>query len=159
VTVVRLDHCYVGSDVHSKWTDEQYQIFRTISDAPEDRSKMSAYPSFHEMLDFEEDVPKLLALGIRPTLKSIGAVRPFVDRYWNRHGSGHSPGDYVGEVHVHVPSLGLLEMTEVDNIDDACTDELRRRLEDGWRILAIIPQPSQRRPDYILGRSRRSRDE
>ena len=28
------------------------------------------------------------------------------------------------------------------------------RLDDGWRILAICPPNSQRRPDYILGRSR-----
>ena len=25
-------------------------------------------------------------------------------------------------------------------------------ISEGWRILAICPQPNQRRPDYIMGR-------
>jgi hypothetical protein len=35
---------------------------------------------------------------------------------------------------------------------DLCTDSLRGYLEDGWHILAICPQPKQRRPDYVLGK-------
>ena len=37
-------------------------------------------------------------------------------------------------------------------LSDACTDELQGALRDGWRIIAVCPQPSQRRPDYVLGR-------
>lgn len=54
---------------------------------------------------------------------------------------------------VHVPGLGLLMMREVKNLDDLCTDKLQEELDKGWRILAICPQPDQRRPDYILGRN------
>jgi len=54
---------------------------------------------------------------------------------------------------VHVPGLGLLMMREVKNLDDLCTDKLQEELDKGWRILAICPQPDQRRPDYILGRT------
>jgi hypothetical protein len=43
------------------------------------------------------------------------------------------------------------------NLNDACTDELRRHLDDGWRIVCVCPPLNQRRPDYILGRSRRDR--
>lgn len=55
-------------------------------------------------------------------------------------------------LHVSVPNLGLLVMNSVSLLQDACTDALQRKLDEGWRILAICPQPDQRRPDYILGR-------
>ncbi len=58
------------------------------------------------------------------------------------------------KVDVHVPGLGLLRIDEVQNFDDLCTDELQKQLDKGWRILAICVQSDQRRPDYILGRSR-----
>ena len=57
-----------------------------------------------------------------------------------------------GIVQIHVPNLGLMMMNEVTHIDDACTDELQRLLNDGWNILAVCPPNAQRRPDYILGR-------
>lgn len=53
---------------------------------------------------------------------------------------------------VHVPNLGLLNINELGYANDYCTESLQSRLDDGWRILAICPQPDQRRPDYILGR-------
>ena len=37
-------------------------------------------------------------------------------------------------------------------LEDCCADYLQLALNDGWRIIAISPQPDQRRPDYILGR-------
>lgn len=55
-------------------------------------------------------------------------------------------------VNVHVPGNALLNITEVHYEVDCCTDNLRNLMEDGWRILAVCPQPDQRRPDYILGR-------
>ena len=37
-------------------------------------------------------------------------------------------------------------------LEDCCSDHLQLALSEGWRIVAISPQPNQRRPDYILGR-------
>lgn len=59
-------------------------------------------------------------------------------------------------VQITVPDLGLLQIDEVDWLDDACTQELQTRLDEGWRILAVCPPNAQRRPDYILGRRKRS---
>jgi hypothetical protein len=56
---------------------------------------------------------------------------------------------------VHVPGLGLLLIDEVMVRTDYCTEKLQEDLEDGWRVLAICPQPDQRRPDYVLGRQKR----
>lgn len=57
-------------------------------------------------------------------------------------------------VQIHVPNLGLMLIDEATNLDDCCTDELQRHLNDGWRILAVCPPNAQRRPDYILGRTK-----
>ena len=56
-------------------------------------------------------------------------------------------------VNVMVPGNTLSTFDEVAVWEDCCTDSLQRQLRDGWRILAICPQPDQRRPDYILGRN------
>jgi ethanolamine utilization cobalamin adenosyltransferase len=56
------------------------------------------------------------------------------------------------KVEVHVPGNELLKINDVRLLQDSCTDEVQRYLNDGWRILSICPQPDQRRPDYIMGR-------
>ena len=57
------------------------------------------------------------------------------------------------KVGVHISDLGLLNVREVDVLEDACTDALQDWLDEGWRILAICPQPDSRRPDYVMGRN------
>ena len=46
----------------------------------------------------------------------------------------------------------LNNVNEMRLLEDCCTDALQDVLNDGWRMIAICPQPDQRRPDYILGR-------
>lgn len=62
--------------------------------------------------------------------------------------------DFNYRVNVHVPNLGLLMVNEVTWLEDCCTEVLQEYLDKGWRILAVCPQPDQRRPDYILGRTK-----
>lgn len=58
----------------------------------------------------------------------------------------------VENMHIHLPEhTSYIGVDQVKVLEDCCTDSLQRRLEEGWRILAICPQPHQRRPDYILG--------
>jgi hypothetical protein len=59
-------------------------------------------------------------------------------------------------VEVHVPGIGLLLMNEIRLEEDCCTNHLSNLLEEGWRIIAVCPQPDQRRPDYVLGRQSRN---
>jgi hypothetical protein len=51
------------------------------------------------------------------------------------------------------PTPWLHQVVRTMLLEDACTDELQRRIAEGWRILSIQPQPDKRRPDYILGRN------
>lgn len=53
-----------------------------------------------------------------------------------------------------IPDIGLLSINEVDWLDDCCTEALQDKLDQGWRILAVCPPNAQRRPDYILGRTK-----
>jgi hypothetical protein len=53
---------------------------------------------------------------------------------------------------VTVPGLGLLLINEVLVRTDYCTEQLNEDLKAGYRIIAVCPQPDQRRPDYVLGR-------
>jgi hypothetical protein len=64
---------------------------------------------------------------------------------------------YNSKVEVHVPGLGLLAIDEVRVETDCCTDRLQDCLADGWHILAACPQPDQRRPDYVLGRTKEAK--
>lgn len=57
------------------------------------------------------------------------------------------------KINVAIGGLGLLAINDVKVEYDLCTDVLGQLLKKGWRILAICPQPDQRRPDYVLGRS------
>jgi len=55
------------------------------------------------------------------------------------------------KVKVSVPGNGLLNINRVVVHQDMCTEKLQLELDMGWCILAVCPQPDQRRPDYILG--------
>ena len=46
----------------------------------------------------------------------------------------------------------LHKVSDVKICEDYCTDELRERLKEGWRILAVCYQKGNRRPDYVMGR-------
>lgn len=46
----------------------------------------------------------------------------------------------------------LTRVNDVKVCEEYCTDELRREINEGWRIIAVCPQKGNRRPDYVLGR-------
>lgn len=55
------------------------------------------------------------------------------------------------KVNVAVPGLGLLAIRRVKIAENYGTQDLQQELDEGWQIMAICPQPDQRRPDYVLG--------
>lgn len=59
---------------------------------------------------------------------------------------------YNNRCEVHMPGNMLASYNEVMLIEDSCTDQLQVALSSGWRMIAVCPQPDQRRPDYIMGR-------
>lgn len=81
------------------------------------------------------------------------ALSALVERLVDKLAS--APGRMNERVQAEQPSNALMEVTETMLLEDCCTDNLQSYLSDGWRILAIQPQPDQRRPDYIMGRPTR----
>lgn len=45
----------------------------------------------------------------------------------------------------------MLRINQVMLLENCCSDELQETIAQGWRIIAVSPQPDQRRPDYIMG--------
>jgi len=113
-----------------------------------------------------KDDPTRLDYGVRPVvplvaIRQLDRLEPRVIRVIENDGTralveyGQRNTTVVNErCHVAVAGLGLLTVDEVENHDDLCTDLLQRKLNEGWRILAVCVQPDQRRPDYILGRTK-----
>jgi len=69
------------------------------------------------------------------------------------------PNSVVNNFNVYAHESFFVKINEVDVETDCCTDQLRNRLSEGWHIMAVCPQPKQRRPDYVLGRIRKESDE
>lgn len=63
-----------------------------------------------------------------------------------------APASFNDKCHQHQPNNALFGITEIMLLENSCTDALQEQLARGWRIIAVQPQPDQRRPDYILGR-------
>jgi hypothetical protein len=117
--------------------------------------------------EFQAPISEVIALGVEVVLKKaedpapLWAVVQRLDqldaRIMNlRLNSSTSKDQMLNEkVSVHVPGLGLMAIDEVEVREDCCTDQLQTKLDEGWRILAVCPQPDRRRPDYVIGRTRR----
>ena len=82
----------------------------------------------------EIDIASMIEASVSSSMEAIGKL-------FNKMTSSEQPG----------PSL--LNVDETLLMEDACTDALQENLNNGWRILAVCPQP-QRRPDYVLGRKK-----
>lgn len=146
--IVRVQLSWSATDIARKLPPEEYKKLRAVlprmDELPEDQAGIT-HMSYKDICIYSEDIDFLLGLGITFELKGWkSAYRPFGKE-------ASAPGNIV---HVHLPNLGLLMMDEVTNLDDACTDNLQRHLDNGWRIIAICPPNGQRRPDYILGRTK-----
>ena len=55
---------------------------------------------------------------------------------------------------IMLPNNLMLEMAELRIETDQCTEEINNLLHEGWKLIAVLPQHQQRRPDYLLGRSK-----
>lgn len=89
-------------------------------------------------------------------LFQLEAINLKLNRYTAPDVDAGAAPQFNSKCSVHVPNLGLLLIDEVKVIESCCTDMLQEELEHGWRILAICPQPDQRRPDYVLGKAFKS---
>lgn len=108
-----------------------------------------------------DEANAIAKLGVKLTIAPLpGAMitkmRDGVSHAWE-YGT-RIEGEHLVEgkaVQVAVPDMALMYIDEVCVETDFCTDALQEMLNDGWRILAICPPNSSRRPDYVLGRRKK----
>lgn len=134
---------------------ERFPTFQLSEWKEEDEKRPYSYIFEQVLIELEDDGLWLNQHGFEFTIKRFKGAY-FTDSNIHRRISSLSPSEQVGvtNIQIAIPNLALLSITEVMVEEDACTDQLQGRLNDGWRIIAVCPPNSQRRPDYILGRSR-----
>jgi hypothetical protein len=121
----------------------------------EDAKYMHATREF--LADLATDGPFLLSLDLKFSIKRFkGCYIMGEAGTWHSQRRPSNPEQTIN-IQVAIPNLALFAVDEVMLLDDACTDALNSYLKEGWRILAVCPPASQRRPDYILGRSPETR--
>lgn len=97
--------------------------------------------------------PLIMFHSVLPILGSYRVIRTITHKKLSDVGLV-GPPVINQKCNVAVPGLGLLAINQVAVRENYCTEELQSELENGWHILAICVQPDQRRPDYILGRTK-----
>lgn len=148
MSIVQVEFGYDSRVVVKKLDEETYQRLRqvlSLAKLPETREDKDDWLlSINEtLIDLEADGPFLSSLGLEFRIKR------FKGNMWLG-----GPGVQPRVVHVHIPNVTLFAVDEVTWRDDCCTEELQELLNAGWRILAVCPPCNQRRPDYVLGRTR-----
>lgn len=135
-----LDRWPYYNDLKMKLNDEQYLGFVGVDGVDvsllEKEEVDILLPEGHQISASLQLLEQMLKLND----KVIDQLRAASDELFNHPCQQMQPGAWVNNVN------------RMMLVEDSCTDSIQGYLDEGWRILAIQPQPDQRRPDYILGR-------
>jgi hypothetical protein len=149
---------YNTRDILSKLSPEDYARARTALIAyllPENQAELPTWYNYgHKELVDEAELKAIVDLGIVCALHKMRGL--------SYHGAlpsavrDNGDIDHAKSVTLNVSVAGkpLHAVNEVTWLEDCCTQELQRNLDDGWRILCVCPPHDQRRPTYILGRTK-----
>lgn len=162
LAIIEISH--QASSITQKLEREDWNLLSreipnlNLPDWPEDKTVPPSWYAYSRelMIDMVTDAPLLARYGMEFTVKRFKGAY-FADATIGSHQTfiPHSqPAQQVTNLQVAIPDMALLMIDEVVLLNDSCTDELQRQLDEGWRIIAICPPNSQRRPDYILGRNK-----
>ena len=101
----------------------------------------------------EAELTDLTLGGINFRIEGTKEISPDPEVLFNpKVPEGPTDQHFNNRVEVHMPGQALSMYNETLLMEDSCTDALQNELANGWRIIAVCPQPDQRRPDYVLGR-------
>lgn len=129
---------------------EQFTIVEWQTDS--DNNLQHAFDGFPEFAT-EAELTDLLVAGFVFDVKSVQELNlPGEELFQAKAPTAPCEDNFNHRVEVHMPGQALSLYNETMLMEDACTDALQNSLSEGWRIIAVCPQPDQRRPDYVLGR-------
>jgi len=133
-------------------TDEDLRAQFIINAWNPKKTHQLTFSSFPKM-GTEAHVAELLMAGFEFTVTPGIVVAPEPEVLFNpKVPEGPTDQHFNNRVEVHMPGQALSMYNETLLMEDSCTDALQNELANGWRIIAVCPQPDQRRPDYVLGR-------
>lgn len=134
-------------------TDEDLRAQFTINVWNPEKTHQYSFSSFPK-IGTEAQVTELLMAGFEFTVApGITVTNPTPEVLFNpKVPEGPTDQHMNNRVEVHMPGQALSMYNETLLMEDSCTDALQNELANGWRIIAVCPQPDQRRPDYVLGR-------
>lgn len=125
--------------------EEYAELRATVKeiDWPEDQAKAKDLWATWEGLVDDGDVARFTRFGLHVKISRVRGVA-----------SERRPDHNNISQHFHqiaVANVGLMEVQRVMVLEDCCTDELQKRLDQGFRILAVCPPNDTRRPSYVIG--------
>ena len=156
-------NAYSGSNpkVIRSFTDEQVERLRELGwKVPDDRSEDRTYLSMDligsltELETTYKEFPDLII-----DIKKMRGINYDTEFDITRLGNGQISQEYPAHTQINqvsVANVGLHDVRAVTYMEDACTDALQARLDDGWKIIAVCPPNDSRRPTYILGHTDRA---
>lgn len=129
-----------AAEIKTIWPDfDLSNKWRTMDDVLIDLS---------EIPEWVADCP---GLSIKP-LKRIRFQKP-PEKHLDL---SHETKEFIKTVNqIVMPGFELLQYGYIEVVENGCTDQIQKKLNDDFRIIAVLPQPDQRRPDYILVRKER----
>lgn len=142
---------YQANPVLRAMSEEVYSEFKSQFkdlELPDSQADLRDYGTY-TMFGFEEDFWNLVSVGLTPTAKRIRGMP--ADNIPN---AAKVPGHESAQtliVNVSVPNAALFAVQSITWIEDACTMYVQKLMDDGWRIVAVVPANDCRRPTYIMG--------
>lgn len=124
------------------------QIWPKLIESPDDKW-VNCEEKFIDLDDIPPWVADTKAITIKP-LSKVKFVSPAP-----KFTTGNIPEikEFVKHVtQIAMPGFELLRYAAIQVETDACTNAIQQYLDEGWRIIAVMPQPGQRRPDYVMVR-------
>lgn len=148
---VRFRFSY-SAQFHNGTREAVERVIRKPLDLGED-GRIKGYPTFDA--DLRELLRVVPADSVQIEEVSTGGLADLIEAIERLESRIATAQPAMNErVQVVVPGFALMQVSEVLVRTDYCTDMLQEDLNEGWKILAICPQPDQRRPDYIIGRTK-----
>lgn len=104
----------------------------------------------HNVVTAEEYIG-LTVLGYNIRITEVVDKKTEAEIDFERLSSKKQEPAYNAKCNVYMPGNPMHTYNKLKLMENACTDEVQSVLNYGWRIMAVLPQPNQRRPDYVLG--------
>ena len=128
-------------------------LFKTFQGNEKTDYSWFSFSSEEHFIDSEDmkDIPESIMQFL--SFKPLRTLKHFPELPDLNNVKFKDVGDILSKVlQIHLPSNELLKINKVTWFEDCCTEEIQKQLDEGWKIISVLPQVGHRRPDYILGK-------